>query len=622
MAVVSVIIPSYNHAGYVGQAIDSVLSQTLTDIELIVIDDGSTDGTQDVLRRYADPRLRIVLRDRNVGSAEGSNDGLRMARAPFVAMLSSDDFFSPHKLATQLQVLRDEPRVTAVFCRPRIVDEAGGDCVPNASHWGSLFAAGRWDRTQLLRRLFHSGNFLCHPSVLVRRDAYHRAGPYDARLSSLGDFDMWMRIAVADDGDFVVLDEPLVSFRVHTGNTSAPTAKNLRCCEHEWPLIADRLRGLRQHSHVVAAAFPEVSDSLRGDPMDVDYALCRLAIGHPVRSVRANGLRRLYELMADEAAAARLATAHDFCTRDLIALSQETDTSGVIIAPSAEPPPAVVHDAAPAAVPNRPATSTRPPLLRRVARETARVVRQVRSLAAATAHAERPAEPRLRQKPGYTRISREAMSEREAAAVAGRYLEERARAGGPRGLHLGCGDHPFDEWLNVDLGGQPDIVWDLTQPFAWAPTGTFDLCYSEHVLEHFSRPAGIAILREACRCLRPGGIVRIAVPDLANVVRMYVDDSFLDSPHAERDVLAPTASEAGVLFGGSYGTKGERLNVAMYGWGHAYLYDEGDLVRALVEAGFSRAERRRHALSSHAGLSGLETRPEPQSALFVEGTKT
>lgn len=393
MPVVSVIMPCYNHAGFVGRAIDSVLGQTLDDIELIVVDDGSTDGTREILRRYADPRLRVLLRERNVGAAQGSNDGLRMARAPFVAMISSDDFFAPHKLATQLRVLHDEPRVTAVFCRPRIVDESDNDFVPTSHRWDLLFSAGRWDRPQLLRRLFHSGNFLCHPSILARRNAYDRAGGYDVRLSSLGDFDMWMRIAVAVDADFITLDEPLMSFRVHGGNTSAPTTGNLRCCAHEWPLIAERLRGLRTHPEVLAAAFPEVAQALRGDPVDVDYALCLLAIGHPVPSVRASGLRTLYDLMADEAAAMRLETVHDFRTRDLIALSQKTDTSSPVVTLPAEPPPDAVSDAAP----NPLAAPSRPSLVRRVARESARVIRQVRSLAAASGHAERPTDPRQDQ---------------------------------------------------------------------------------------------------------------------------------------------------------------------------------------------------------------------------------
>lgn len=618
MPIVSVIMPSYNHAKYIGQAIESVLSQTLADVELIVIDDGSTDGTQEVIQRYSDPRLRIKLRDRNVGAAQGTNDGLKMARGSFVAMVSSDDFFEPHKLETQLRVFREREAVTAVFCRPRIVDEGGQELAAGTHHLQQAFPAGRWQRPELLRRLFLEGNFLCHPSILVRRETYERVGSYDVRMSSLGDFDMWMRMAVACDGDFVVLDEPLTVFRTHAGNTSGLTPENLRCGENEWPLIVDRMGALREKPEVFRAAFPEMAGRLRGAPADVDYALGLMAIKHPVRSVRAYGLRRLYELMDDGARAERLETEHGFTTRDLIRLSQATETIGIPI-PGSTPGPAPV-EAGSSAGPLSTASANPPRFFRRVAREARRMVRQVRTLTL-THRAERSAACQVSWKPGYTRISRNPMDLREAVAVTRRYLEKRSMRGGICGLHLGCGDRPFAGWLNVDLGGQPELFWDLARPYEWSPVGAFDACYSEHVLEHFSRPVGLGILRQAFRTLRSGGVVRIAVPDLANVVRMYADETFLDHPYADRDVLDPIAAEARALLGSSYGTKGERLNVNMYGWGHAYLYDEEDLVRVVEEAGFSKVLRCHHSESSHAELRGLETRPEFQSGLIVEGIK-
>ena len=613
MPVVSVIMPSYNHARFIRRAIASVLSQTLEDIELIVIDDGSTDGSADVIRSFSDQRIRVVLRERNVGSAEGTNEGLRLARSSFVAMISSDDFFESHKLETQLRLFQEPGAVTAVFCRPRIVDELGREYAAGTHGMQQVFPAGRWRRPELLNRLFLDGNFLCHPSVMVRRETYERVGLHDTRMSSLGDYDMWMRMALACDGDFVVLGEPLMAFRVHAHNTSGPTVENIQCVENEWPLIADRLRSLRDKPDLFAEAFPDMAGMLLGTPVDVEYAVSRLAIKHRVRSVRAYGLHTLYGLMADQVAAARLATAHGFTTRDLIRLSQETDTTGVVANSSKR-----VHQTAATSASR---ASIRPHLLQRFARETRRVALQVKTLVVTAGDAVRRTKTRVRWKPGYTQISREPMNSREAAAVAFRYLKERSTLRGQCGVNLGCGNHPFNEWLNVDLGGQPNLFWDLTKPFEWAPAGAFDLCYSEHVLEHFSRPVGIAILREACRSLRPGGIVRISVPDLANIVRMYADETFLDVPHAARDVLEPTAAEATALFGGSYHTRGERLNVGMYGWGHAYLYDEDDLARVLAEAGFTDMRRCRYSESAHRGLCGLETRPRFQSDLIMEGTK-
>lgn len=613
MPTVSVIMPSYNHARYIGMAIDSVLRQSLQDVELIVIDDGSTDGTRDLLRGIKDERVRCVLRERNVGASQGSNEGLAMARSPYVAMISSDDRFAPTKLERQVAEFSAGGDVTAVFCVPRLIDGSGRAIAAGTHYLQQVFTAGRWSRAEMLRRLFSGGNFLCHPSVMVRRETYERVGSYDVRMSSLGDLDMWMRMATGCTGDFVALDGELVDFRIHSGNASAPTVSNMQCGLNEWPLIVDHLRSLRDRPQVFCEAFPEAREWMRGSAMDVEFALGQLACRHPTRSIRAYGMGLLYELMGSEAAAAQLRERHDFSSRELIRQSQLTDTTGEACGQEQPAQQSVVPEQ----------FSAR----QRIEREVRRLAAQVRAAGGAVTRllqrrwsGPSPGE-RGEKKPGYTDIHRPPMSEPEAMRVTESYLRGRKEEGQFRGVHLGCGDKKFDGWLNVDLGGSAQVVWDLTKPFTWARGGDFDYVYSEHVLEHFPRATGLGILREAHRLMRTGGVVRISVPDLKNVVAMYCDESFLDGENIVADVIEPTASEAVALFGSSYGTRGERLNVCMYGWGHAYLYDEEDLIRLLEEAGFSDVRRQRHLMSDHAPLHRVETRPPLQSALIVEGIK-
>lgn len=608
MPIVSVIMPSYNHARYVGAAVESVLAQTLHDIELIVIDDGSTDGTQEVLRGIRDERLRCVFRERNVGASAGSNDGLALARAPFVAMISSDDVFAPTKLERQLRCWDEGAGPTAVFCTPRLIDGEGRPLRSGAHPLEGTFVSGRWSRGAALARLFHEGNFFCHPSVMARRETYERVGCYDPRMASLGDFEMWMRMAVQEPGDFVTLDGELLSFRLHATNASAGTRANVNCGLHEWPLVVRHLRRLRDRPDVFAAAFPEATPWLAGTAEDVDFAFARLAVAHRCPTVRTFGMQVLHELMDRPEVAARLRDVHGFAHRDLIAVAAATDTT-------------TVHD-------GRRERRDGPHVFDRVRRETRRVYGQIQdhlhAVGEATSRAVAGVRRRARraaQKPGYTEVRRPPMSGRHAATVAADYVRSRMVAGCVRAIHLGCGDQAFAGWLNVDLGGRPDLVWDLRRPFVWAADATFDFAYSEHVLEHFPRATGRRIVDEIHRLLRPGGTVRIAVPDLANVIGMYVDETFLAGPTAAADVLEPTAVEARALFGDSFGTRGERLNVCMYGWGHAYLYDDTDLVRLLTNAGFTAVARRPHGESPHEPLRGLETRPPLQSALIVEGTK-
>jgi glycosyltransferase involved in cell wall biosynthesis len=183
---VSVVIPAYNAADWVGRAIDSALAQTYTQREILVVDDGSRDATPEVLVAYGDA-IR-VLNQANAGLSSARNLGIQQARGEFVAFLDADDHWLPEKLNRQVRRLRDDPQLGFCSTRTRVESPAG---VP----------LGSWDcpriEASLLRTLFlrHATVAGSGSSVLARRRLFEQAGLFDVNLKSLEDIDMWMRLA-------------------------------------------------------------------------------------------------------------------------------------------------------------------------------------------------------------------------------------------------------------------------------------------------------------------------------------------------------------------------------------------------------------------------------------------
>jgi putative methyltransferase (TIGR04325 family) len=224
---VSVILPSYNHASYVVQAVESVLSQSFGDLELIVTDDGSTDGTADKIRSVSDPRLYLEVLPANRGYSSALNASIARARGEMIALHCSDDAFLPGKLERQVAFLDANPDIAAVFGKPMFVDMEGQPCPPGSHPFDGIFIDDLPDRFAWLRRFFLHGNGLCHPTALVRRAVFDEVGEYDPLLVQLQDFDFWVR--VCSRYEIRVLNEPLVAYRVLEGqNTSWPTAEAVR----------------------------------------------------------------------------------------------------------------------------------------------------------------------------------------------------------------------------------------------------------------------------------------------------------------------------------------------------------------------------------------------------------
>ena len=208
---VSVAIASYNHADYIRVAIDSVLNQSFQDFEIIVTDDGSTDGTADAVEAYSDERIKLKRFASNKGACFATNDAISRSQGEYIAILSSDDAFFPDKLQKQVNFLDVNPQIGAVFSYPEMIDELGEKLPPEEqTKQRAIFEENNKSQIEWLWRLFHS-NCLCHPSVLIRKSCYDKVGLYNPSLRSLPDYEMWVRLL--QKTNIHIIREPLIKMR-------------------------------------------------------------------------------------------------------------------------------------------------------------------------------------------------------------------------------------------------------------------------------------------------------------------------------------------------------------------------------------------------------------------------
>jgi glycosyltransferase involved in cell wall biosynthesis len=214
-----------------------VLAQSFSDFEIVVTDDGSSDGTADAIRKFDDPRIKLEAFPENRGAVVALNSAIRRAAGEFVCYLSSDDYFLPGKLERQIAFLRENPRVSAVFGMPKFIDERGAPLEPGQQFNGEVFeipARKNLDsKEKWLRQFFFAGNCLCHPSAMVRRAVFDEIGLFDPRLANLPDFDMWVRLLMRHE--IAVLPESLTAMRIRSDNRnmSAPRRDTLRRAHFE-----------------------------------------------------------------------------------------------------------------------------------------------------------------------------------------------------------------------------------------------------------------------------------------------------------------------------------------------------------------------------------------------------
>lgn len=225
LPLVSVIVPTFNCTRFVGEAISSVLSQDYSNIELIVVDDGSTDDTVECVQQYA-TRLQVLRLD-NAGPAAARNRGATAARGEFLAFLDCDDVWLPGKLTAQVQHLLRNPGVGLVhgFETDWCPDKTGAypspsNYVTNHDSVKLIESDSGWVYPELL-----SSFWLCTSTVMLRRELFERVGGFDETYRIGEDYDLWLRLSRI--APFHKLDMQCTLYRKHGSNvTSRPPEQN------------------------------------------------------------------------------------------------------------------------------------------------------------------------------------------------------------------------------------------------------------------------------------------------------------------------------------------------------------------------------------------------------------
>jgi len=231
----SVCIPAFNHARYIGRALESALSQTSTDMEVVVVDDASTDDTFEAAGRYAasDGRVRLYRNDANLGMVGNWNRCLRAARGKYVKLLCSDDFLEPACIERQASVLDERGDVVLVSAARRIVDEDGAGS--GRASYADAFVV-RPGKAVINECFYRVGNLIGEPcAVLFRREAAGRG--FHTAYRQLTDLEMWFHLL--ERGDFAHVPEALCGFRKHPGQQTRANADSLAFADDEFRLFEE-----------------------------------------------------------------------------------------------------------------------------------------------------------------------------------------------------------------------------------------------------------------------------------------------------------------------------------------------------------------------------------------------
>ncbi|MGF2035172.1 MAG: glycosyltransferase family A protein [Nostoc sp. CmiVER01] len=225
MPKVSVVIPAYNSLKYLPATMESVLRQTFNDFEVILVNDGSSDNTENWVSQIADPRVKLITQE-NQGLSGARNTGIAHASGKYIAFLDADDLWEPTKLEKQVLCLEENSEIGLVYTWVALIDE-------NGNSTGRVFK--NYAENDVWHQIIEHNIVESGSVAMVRRQCFETCGVFDRNLRSfVEDWDMWLRIA--SRYPFKVLKEPLVYYRQHSTSAS----RNWEAMEQSFRIVIEK----------------------------------------------------------------------------------------------------------------------------------------------------------------------------------------------------------------------------------------------------------------------------------------------------------------------------------------------------------------------------------------------
>ena len=282
---VSVAVPVYNGRGWIGRTIETVLEQTFEDFEVVILDNASTDDTVEVVRGYADPRIRLYVNAENLGFVRNQNRAIAYGRGDLVKFLHADDALLPHCLERMVELFDRAPGLGLVFSRRRI--ELADESDPNLQRWRATYADltshfSGLDEVNDGHRLFAEwldgeffGNWIGEPSsVMMRRDCLARTGLFSPYVQIVNDIDLWLRALLCCGVGFI--DEELTVYRASGINLTS----GLKGRQRDWLDPLWMLEALAAETDALET-FPRLRPLLARTRRRSLSGLARVASAHP-----------------------------------------------------------------------------------------------------------------------------------------------------------------------------------------------------------------------------------------------------------------------------------------------------------------------------------------------------
>lgn len=285
---------SYNHERFIKESIESILNQTFKDFELIIVDDCSKDSSFEIINSFNDKRIIKIRNKINKGPEYAFEILHKTAKGQFIAIADSDNVWELDKLQKQLSFLESNPNYAAVFTKANIINENSEPYANKKAIYYTIFNVENRSRQEWLNHFFYKGNCLCHPSVLIRREAYKECQMVVDGLWQIPDLYKWIRLCFKYE--IFILDDKLINFRIHKNNiTGENNLENVLRASNELYNIYNLFYEINEEDFLLV--FKEASKFVVNGNINIKFALSKLLLSLGIPALQTLALNKLFEML-------------------------------------------------------------------------------------------------------------------------------------------------------------------------------------------------------------------------------------------------------------------------------------------------------------------------------------